>query len=392
MKSIVWIASFIRSFFRRDRNIWLYADGELRSAIHLFKYASARRSERHVYLTRDQKQLKQLVDEGYDAVLTDSVEGYRLMAQAGVVVNNKSSLNDYSKHLVRGAKLVNLFHGIPLKRIGLAQPQAATKSVYRKRRNRARIAQRYSEYQFLCATSEFVATLFSASFGKNVKEFPIVGEPRNDYLISNSGCRDHIANLFKRELLDHEKVICYMPTWRDYGDWDSELDFEALAKFLEKEQLLFVLRPHPNDKQWVSYRPVSDRIVIDNKGIIDDAYDLLIGTDVLISDYSSVFFEFLILGKPVINYLPDVEKYKAGRPFMFNLDVESPVEPIFSFDILLAELKGAISSDWSPSPQYARAMNRFHSVKGAISSELVCNEIDKLFVETAKVSKEAELT
>jgi len=342
-------------------------------------------------LTRSKRQLEQLVNEGYDAIYTDSAKGYWLMASAAVVVNNKSSLNDYSRYLVRGAKLVNLFHGIPLKKIGLSQPQAANKSEFSKRRNRARVAKRYNDYQFLCATSEFVAGLFSESFGKNIAELPIVGEPRNDYLLLHSGNREHISKLLGRQPEPHEKVVCYMPTWRDYGCWDSGLDFTELAEFLEQEQLVFVLRPHPSDKQWSNVGMLSDRIVVDNAGLVEDAYDLLIGTDILISDYSSVFFEFLILRKPVINYLPDVDKYQTKRQFMYDLNEVSPVESIYTFIELLESLKAA-TKDWRPSPQYIQAVNRFHGVQSATSSELVCNEIDKLFAAASSLNEEKELT
>lgn len=254
--------------------------------------------------------------------------------------------------MTKGAKLFQLWHGIPLKSIGLIQAATEHKNMSADRKRWLEFG--YSGYDAVLSTSPYVSEeIFSQVFG--TKEFVDFGYPRNDVLLRPSSKLDKLdminapKDLLAR-LQAHRrsggKVVVYMPTFRDYkGDGTLAaghyLDISALAEFGKKTNTLFMLKFHPYVKDIPVNLPENCVFCPPTA----DVYPLLRFTDVLLTDYSSIYFDYLLLNRPIHFHIPDKEEYEEkDRRFMLNFDAWTPGHksrtPEKCFDALGAILSG----------------------------------------------------
>jgi CDP-glycerol glycerophosphotransferase len=118
-------------------------------------------------------------------------------------------------------------------------------------------------------------------------------------------------------IADGEQVVLYAPTWRDDDTFSTELDLAALAR-----DYIVLLRSHRIVADTVTIR---DSSRVRNVSVRDDPGDLLLAADVLVTDYSSVMFDFAITGKPIVFFTYDFEHYRDElRGFYFDFAADAP--------------------------------------------------------------------
>jgi CDP-glycerol glycerophosphotransferase len=204
-------------------------------------------------------------------------------------------------------------------------------------------AQRDSKYiDYLISGCEESTRIFKQSFWYNGKILEI-GTPRIDPIIKNENLKlQEIKD--KLGLNSNEKVLLYAPTFRKSSDYSCYLrDFADIVKSLENKmggrwKVVVRLHPHLINK--------ADEI-IKNKDVINgssynDIQELLMVTDFLITDYSSLMFDFLFSKNPVLLYLPDLHDYLKNErelyydveelPFLKAFDQEDIINRIQRFD------------------------------------------------------------
>lgn len=222
---------------------------------------------------------------------------------------------------------IQCWHGTPLKRIGCDikvkgnNPLSSNKTVRRQYRQDA------SNYTYMISPSRYCSERFVSAFDLNSfgKSNAIVetGYPRNDELFHYDYEK---VNLIKTNInipLD-KKVLLYAPTFRDNQHklgvgftYNLNLDLNEMREKLQN-QYVILLRLH--------YHVANKIDLTDFKGFAfdvskyDDINDLYAVSDILITDYSSVFFDYANLKRPIIFYMYDLEEYKnISRDFYFDL-------------------------------------------------------------------------
>nr|WP_240922670.1 CDP-glycerol glycerophosphotransferase family protein [Thermococcus sp. 9N3] len=217
---------------------------------------------------------------------------------------------------------VVLWHGLPLKNIGY----------YFKGESRYFLGRMSKNTTFFIATSPIMRAAFSSAFKIDPKKVKILGQPRCDVLLSlsyNQG-RNNIAKVLKTDVDKFEKIIIYMPTYRD-GRVEVTREIieqlitnKDLKRFLEQNHILLVYKPHTFEEKYFlkKYGQISDNIkLLLSQNLLEvglTIYDLLPGTDLLITDYSSVYFDYLLLDRPIVYYVPDIGEYKKTRGFLLE--------------------------------------------------------------------------
>lgn len=211
--------------------------------------------------------------------------------------------------------IFNLWHGSPLKTIGALA---------------SNICHPETDSYFLCA-SPFFATINKRCFLLNDKQVFIGSNPRNDLLFTNSN------NDYLNKIRQGRKVIVYMPTFRKsegLGRKDSNIDFplinqaniQPLDTFLAQNNLLLIIKPHPYQNHIRLFdAKCSNIIILKNEDLNRNGlhlYELLASTDALISDYSSVYFDYLLLNRPIAFVTIDLDSYQGLRGFT----VENPYD------------------------------------------------------------------
>jgi CDP-glycerol glycerophosphotransferase len=169
--------------------------------------------------------------------------------------------------------------------------------------------------------NKFSSQLYRSAFWYNGEIFEC-GSPRDDILIdfkSNQDIMNKVKNYFK--IADNIKIILYAPTFRDNSNLGIyNIDYELLLNGLQeqtKEPWVFLIRLHPNISEKSGIISYSESIF--NASNYDDMQELMLASDILITDYSDCMYEFALMNKPVFLYANDYKQYEKERGFYFDI-------------------------------------------------------------------------
>jgi len=230
-----------------------------------------------------------------------------LLATAKYVLLDNVFLPSAFLAFKKPVKVVQLWHGSgTIKKFG----QDATKGllhVLERRGNRT--------YTHLIVNSGKIRDVFSSAFGIGKDKIYAVGSPRTDLFFSQEDINRRKEQFFaKFPHLIGKRIYLYAPTFRDEdGAGNFGLDFGMMERFLEKDSVLLV-KLHPWLAGKVKGWSVYERI-LDFSGY-HDIHTLMLISDVLITDYSSLIFEYVLLKKPIVFFAYDLQEFKEkGRGF-----------------------------------------------------------------------------
>src|SRR5699024_4582084 len=206
---------------------------------------------------------------------------------------------------------IQLWHAAgAIKQFGLNDPS----NQYRTKRAIERFHKVYQRFDHVVIGSENMAHIVNDSFGLDDDRILSTGIPRTHFYLEASANVVAIASLKQTyPSIDKRRVILYAPTFRDNNleSADINLDIERLYRAF-KDDYILLLRLHPAIQGvFVNEHP---EFVVDVSAY-PDIHHVLVGTDILITDYSSIPFEFSLLGKPMIFFAYDLDEYKETRGF-----------------------------------------------------------------------------
>lgn len=214
---------------------------------------------------------------------------------------------------------VLLWHGTMLKRICAMNEREMNQP-------------RKDQYRYFVSPSNYYVQYFCKSFLCNKAQVLVTGYPRNDFLYEET---DILSSLnINREVFN--KIIVYMPTFRTpigggYSDSSdskqmcldiqNRTSMQMMSDYLSERKTLLVVKWHPADvRQSIAYN-LNNIVFIRNQDLasIDaQTYHLLHYADALITDYSSVFCDFLVLDRPIAFDVSDIDSYSDNRGFVFD--------------------------------------------------------------------------
>ena len=223
---------------------------------------------------------------------------------------------------------MQLWHGIPLKRIGLDSP--ATTQVpavpgapilrrlvgllYRGAAQRIRV---------LPAASHRARARLESAFGLGDHRVVVTGEPRVDVLSTGAvedrrAAAQRLLEAAVGPIADDHRVVLYAPTWRD-GAPDPSVptaeEWVRIIRLLEEQDAVLLIRSHPlGDGSYAPPRPTA-RVRALSSTVVSDVTPLLPAVDVLVTDYSSLAYDVGLLAMPVVFLAPDVDEYARTRGF-----------------------------------------------------------------------------
>jgi CDP-glycerol glycerophosphotransferase (TagB/SpsB family) len=307
----------------RNKTLWLlgssFGNRFADNPKYLYLYLSQHQKDtvRAVWISHKKEIVVMLTENGYEAYLSKSCKGIWYCLRAGVYIFDNYS-KDISFWLSGGAKKVNLWHGVGNKRINydnkfdkIRHP----KNRWEKFKTYLRRLSDEKPNHYILATSEVMAKIFASAFRTDMAHVMIEGYPRNDILLS-----DKIKNLYNEEdqrntdfiqdCMEHgQKVLYYMPTFRQSElKFFEVMDLKAFNDFLTKRGYVFFTKLHPKSKLKERF----EAIVFSNIRNISadvDPYCILKYADLLITDYSSIYSDFLMLNKPSVLFPYDYEEY-----------------------------------------------------------------------------------
>lgn len=258
-------------------------------------------------------------------VLRNSPKYYYYMARARYWIFNTRQPLSLKKR--RATTYLQTWHGTPLKRLGLDMEEVhmagTTTEQYKKN-----FYQQAQEWDYLLSPNTYSSEIFKRAFGFSGTLLES-GYPRNDLLYAPD--RNQQAETIKRKLdvPPNKKVILYAPTWRDdefvtKGQYrfNLQLDLQQMQERLGQDYIV-LLRMH---------YLIAEHLDLDayagfayDVSSYGDIAELYLISDLLITDYSSVFFDFAHLNRPMLFFTYDLEKYASVlRGFYFDFEAVVP--------------------------------------------------------------------
>jgi len=178
-----------------------------------------------------------------------------------------------------------------------------------------------THFDVMMSQGHFETDVFSRSFGIPKEKFLEAGLPRND-ILANFTKEQRKVIRSKLSINDNQTVILYCPTFREYDKDESLGVIMAPPMDLKKwerelgEGYVLLMRAHYEVSKVMK---IEDNEFVRNMTDYPDLNDLYIAADILISDYSSVFFDYSITGKPMLHFCYDYEKYSSKRGMYFDI-------------------------------------------------------------------------
>lgn len=292
------------------------------------------------------------VPEGARAVVDGSPEWWQARAESRVLI-----INDWMRRrFVRraGQRVLQTWHGTPLKRLALHRRGFDVRRI-------GAILKESRRWDALLAQNGYGRSILSKAYAYLRRPVWVEGYPRNDALVT--GSREEA-----REMLGlgaDERVVLYAPTWRDdRQEIVDDLDPARLAAALDATVLV---RGHTRTLQ--PGHDVHGPRVIDVTAFADGAL-LMLAADELVTDYSSIMFDFSLTAKPMYFFVPDLQHYRGTlRGFYFDLTLRAPGPLVASQEALESVMSHPRPEEYEK--RYAEWRERFNARDDGRASERI---------------------
>ncbi|MDQ5877441.1 MAG: hypothetical protein RLZZ592_377 [Pseudomonadota bacterium] len=279
-----------------------------------------------------------------------------LSAAVVVTCDHFLNPNPYAQALMAGARHVQLWHGISIKEIGLRNLVAPKQFSPRF----ARIIATCGPYTRMIGTAAGQEDEWRRWFG--FERYAPIGYPRNDVLLREPdeadllGSDREILELARTRRRNGRRVVLYAPTFRDArrGSWILEAGIDQLARTLHQRGDLLIVNVHPVEAPLIpQLAPALPTVKFVTPRT--DIYPLLREASVLVTDYSSVMFDYLLLDRPIVLFRPDDQDYRTRSRQLFDAKLDVLPGPLTT-DIA-ALLKGLQPAEFDR-PAHAEARQK----------------------------------
>jgi CDP-glycerol glycerophosphotransferase (TagB/SpsB family) len=236
---------------------------------------------------------------------------YILLRSEYLIVDTSTWFYNLKCFFAVKSKKIQLWHGVSSKKIEMSTEQFQRGFLRNIKKLYGILRGQLIRFRLIVSTSDYYTEhLYSDAF--RYHEILPLGQPRTDIFFRELNALDFINTdkplldrLMQSQTREKNKIILYTPTYRDYLSMDL-LDFELINRFCRDNNMVFVLKYHilSSLPETGNY---SNVFVYDQS---KDIYPLMTITDVMITDYSSIYLDYLLTEKPVIFYVPDYEDYQ----------------------------------------------------------------------------------
>jgi len=266
----------------------------------------------------------------------------------------------------RRRRVVNLWHGITVKNIG-----------YRiKNKSKDSIKSELGTYWSMICSSEIDSLAMMSCFNKSKKNMWLTGLPRNDLLVSDQDIlsKDLIEGLcWLDNQIDQRHMVLYMPTYRDNVNYNPKFtkeEINQLKSLLYSMNAVLGVKIHPNAPS-IDFGSLP--IINLGKSPCPEVGLFLRKAEILITDYSSAWVDFLLMDRPIVSYCPDFLNYESNRGLMYDYKHIFPGKINKTFKSFLEELQMSLSSPINE--KQIRIKRLFHTFLDGKNSERVSSKI-----------------
>lgn len=347
----------------------------------IYEYLRSHYPNLKLYWSVDKESLKSFEKEDVLFAKRFSIKWLFLMTRAKYWVSN-SRLPLWIPKPKRTIYL-QTWHGTPLKKLATDMDEVHMPGTSTEKYKNNFVTES-SKWDYLVSPNSYSTKIFKRAFKFN-KTVIESGYPRNDFLINHNTEKDIASIKQKLDLPQNKKVILYAPTWRDddfkkVGHYNFDLPFDL--NILEKtfsDDYIIVLRLHYLVAEQIDLSKYPNFIV--DFSYHEDIRDLYLVADLLMTDYSSVFFDYANLNRPMIFYVHDLENYRDKlRGFYFDFESKAPGPLVKTTNELIEAIKDTEASDY-PLDRYLNDFKDFTKLEDGKATKRV---VEKVFTHLTK--------
>jgi len=379
------VAVAVVSIVPRNKKLWVFGrkTGYGEGPVAVMKKVNELHPEiKTIWIAQSNKEAIEInTNHAVKAVAKSSLAGFWYTLRAKVIVLTHG-IPDVNYISIWGGFVVNLWHGSPLKKILL--------DFYEKKGANKILLKIYSYvylilYNIIVSPSNLITYRYKSSLGMERRgRVKLLGDPRCDIIIRNNNqskieqCRKAVEKQLTLE--EHNKLILFAPTWREYrskGIVNLYDGLKYLSEKLENTNYNFVLRLHPNSND--ERLKQLNNIYFFPSNEFPDINEWLPVFDVLVTDYSGIAMDYSLLERPIVFYAPDLEEYEAKRGLYEDYHTFTSGHWCETWEEVGNDLLKIIKEEGFEKPIEAakNIKNRYQTYSDGKNSERVVNEIVK---------------
>lgn len=365
----------ISAIIPKDKKLWLFGAWQGRTysdnSKQIFEYINDNdKSICCVWLSSNQDVIQSIREKGYNAVLINSWKAKWLLLRASVVFETEGN-RDVGGHILCRTNIVQLWHGVAPKRMDWSSRTTCFQKWYMKH-----FIDNHQTSRWMVSSEHNKMTMQSL-FGLADENIFITGYPRNDIFSNVTEISDVRKDL--DELYPNCKKVIYMPTHRNFGTSGaefSEKDMLELDEKLRYNNIVMVFKPHFHElKNYLHLESSFTNIVLAKDSKYSDVYSYIKDFDLLISDYSSIIYDFTCSKKPIVLFPYDLEKFKNTDAGLFDYFETIPAGPFcYTWDEVVNNVVDLLTNDsWKEKREICRLT--FHPFDDGKNCERVYNAV-----------------
>ncbi len=389
---------WLSGFMPRQDSLWVfgswgghrYAD----NAAAFFEYCGDELNNRVdlVWITRRLTVLRQVRQRGAQAHLAWSPLGMFYCLRAGVHIFDCFA-KDTNFWLSRGAKRINLWSGVPLKTFerDIDNPRNRYHRLfhgpwYERLLLSALMPWHVVKPELLIATSSAHRDIVCRAFAVTPDRVAVTGYPRNSQLLKK-GDPKALPQEVSKAIAQERRVCIYMPTFRDSGRSFIDFNWLRMDAILDQANATLFMKFHPLDTTQLS----GNHRYIHSLSRETDVYELLSHSSLLISDYSSVIWDFMLLLRPIIYFVPDLEEFQEdSRAINFSIDEIAVGAVCRNFDELLSAMTDVLrpgQPSWAETTRGQAILRQVHRYVDGKDNARVLAAIEGLVPDGLQISR-----
>jgi len=338
---------------------------------YLFLHCESKDDVRNVWIATNDETVTELCDEGYEAYTASSLRGKYCMLRAGVFFETHGPI---APEYTGRARFVHLTHGNYLKvmlndhiRDWPWVLEAAVEVFLERRR------------QYVVTSSGPPVENMKSMRGAPEERMLVTGFPRNDALHREiSGERIGVNEEALEEVMESARngdVLLYAPTHRTaYGEQNGipldkiDLGLAEVDVLLAEYGARLYISPHPDTTFDQDFDELDHVSLLETGG---DLYPFLRQCDTLITDYSGIFYDYLLLDRPIVFYAPDLEAYVADRGLYFDYEEHVPGSIATTPELFLESIQDVLNGTDEYADDRETVRDEFYNDPDAKASERV---------------------
>lgn len=344
-------------FIIKNNSIWIFGEGNgelfVNNSMYLFLHVLEKHKNIHpIWFTKRMKIVKKVNELGGEAYLFNSFKAlfYGLIGKLYIHSFGRDDIINYSK---KNAIFVNLYHGMVIKKLN-----------------------QYNRKDDLDIASSKCTMEVRKKMFPNMKKLVITGEPRYDIFHKKIN-KIEIYKQHQFEEFANKKIISYLPTFRAWRKNYRPI-FSDFHRITELDNAVIFERSHPREYFGTKKINSNFKNIFDISDLDIDTNRVLAITDILITDYSSCFVDFLLTERPIIFYIYDYEEYSEKQGFFYDYEEVTPGIKVYTEDQLFEAIKMYMTNPELDKKRRIKIKKKFHKYDDGKSAERVYHEIINL--------------